>query len=104
MTDSTENGTPTKPNKSRNSNSSVQIQIKPKSRFEFVLRDTGNSEFLDVVDFGDVVCSVKSVILVMGMSVLDRQVRDKRYVICYCGVSSINRLLKIIGLFCKRTL
>ena len=38
----------------QNSNSSVQIQIRPQSQLEFVPRDTEGSEFLDVVDFGDV--------------------------------------------------
>jgi len=31
----------------------VQIQMKPKSQFEFVPRDTTKSEFLDLVDFRD---------------------------------------------------
>jgi len=52
---STENTTPPKSSKPRNSNSSVQIQIEPKSRFEFIPRDTEKSEFLDLVDFGDYV-------------------------------------------------
>ena len=38
MTDQTENNTPAKSTKARNSISSVQIQIKPKSQFEFVPR------------------------------------------------------------------
>jgi len=54
VTDSTENVTPPKPTKSRNSNSSVQTQIKPKFQYEFVPRDTEGSEFFDMVDFGDV--------------------------------------------------
>jgi len=54
MTLSSENATPLKSTKSRNSDFTVQIQIKPKSQFEFVARDTGESEFLDLVDFGDV--------------------------------------------------
>jgi len=52
MTVSTENATPPKSTKSRNSKSSVQIQIKSQSQFEFVPRDTEESEFLDLVDFG----------------------------------------------------
>jgi len=52
---STENTTPPQSSKPRNSNSSVQIQIEPKSRFEFIPRDTEKSEFLDLVDFGDYV-------------------------------------------------
>ena len=55
MTDSTTNAAPPKSTKSRNSDSSVQIQIKPKSKFEFVPRDSEDSEFLDLVDSGDVV-------------------------------------------------
>ena len=57
----TENATPPKSTKSRNSNSSVPIQIKPKAQFEFVLRDTENLEFLDVVDFGGVAIAVETV-------------------------------------------
>ena len=41
-------------NLSQNSNSSVHIQTKPKSQFEFIPRDTEKSEFLGLVDFGDV--------------------------------------------------
>jgi len=61
-TDSTEIATPPKSTESRNSNSSVQIQIKPKSQFEFVLRDTEKPEFLDLVDFKGVAISVETVI------------------------------------------
>ena len=39
MTVSTENATPPKSTKSRNSNSSVQIQLNPKSKCQFVPRD-----------------------------------------------------------------
>jgi len=53
MTDSANIATPPKFTESRNSNSSVQFQIKPKSQFEFVPRDTKKPEFLDPVDFGD---------------------------------------------------
>jgi len=52
MTVSTENASTPKSTKSRNSNSLVQTQNKPKSQFEFVLRDTEKLEFLDLVDFG----------------------------------------------------
>jgi len=43
-------------------NFSIHIQIKLKSQFEFVLRDTEESEFMDLVDFGDVAFSVEIVI------------------------------------------
>jgi len=59
MIDPTANATPSKSFKSRNSNFSVQIQIKPMSEFEFALQDT---EKPDLVDFGDVVFSVETVI------------------------------------------
>ena len=62
LTDSTENATPLKSTRFKNSNSSVQIQIKPKSRFGFLPRDTEDSEFLDLMDFGDVVFSVETAI------------------------------------------
>jgi len=62
MTVCTENATPPKSSKSRNSSSSVQIQFEPKSQFEFVTQDTEEFEFLDLVDFGDVVFSVETVI------------------------------------------
>jgi len=58
MTVSTANATPPKPTKSRNSNSLEQFQMKPTSQFQFVSRDTGKSEFLDLVDFGDQAFSV----------------------------------------------
>jgi len=50
----TENATTQKSKimKSNISNISEQIQIKPKSQFEFVPRDTKKSEFLDLVDVG----------------------------------------------------
>jgi len=51
MTDSTGKVTPSKSIKLWNSDSSVQIHIKPTSQFELVPRDTGESEFLDLVDF-----------------------------------------------------
>jgi len=71
MTVSTENATTPKSTKSRNSNCSVKIQMRPKSEFEFVPRDSEESEFLDLVHF-------------------------EGY-----GVATISRLLKIIGLFCR---
>ena len=58
----TKNGTLSKPTKSRNSNSSVQIQMKSRSQFEFVPRDTEESEFLDLVGFGGDAFSVETVI------------------------------------------
>ena len=64
MVNSTESTTSPKFTKSRNSDSSIQIQIRPKSQFEFVPRDTEKSEFLDLVDFGDVAFSVQTVICV----------------------------------------
>ena len=62
MTVSTENATPPKSTKSRNSNSLVHIQIKSKPQFDFVLRDTEEFEFLDLVDFGVVAISLETVI------------------------------------------
>ena len=62
MTDSTENASHPQSTRSRNSIFSVQIQIKPTSRYEFVLRDTKESESLDLADFGGDVLSVESVI------------------------------------------
>jgi len=49
---------------SRNSNCSVQIQfqIKPKSQFESVPRDTEKYKVLVLVDFGDVAFAVESII------------------------------------------
>ena len=60
MTVSTEDATPPKSTKSRNSNVSVPIQIKSKSQFDFVLRDTEESESLGVVDFGGAAFSVET--------------------------------------------
>jgi len=60
MTVSTEDAATPKSNKCRNSNSLVQIQIK--SKFEFVPRDTKESEFFDLVDFGGAAFSVETVI------------------------------------------
>jgi len=51
MTDSTENATPPKSASSRNSNS---LFFLVHFRFDFVLRDTEKSEFLDLVDFESV--------------------------------------------------
>ena len=59
---STQIATPRKSTTSSNSNSSVPIQIKPKSQFGIVPRDTENSEFLDLVDFGGVAISKETVI------------------------------------------
>jgi len=44
----------------QDSNSSVQIQIWPQSQFEFVPRDTGEIECLDVIRFKGVAFSVES--------------------------------------------
>jgi len=46
-TDSTGNATPPKSHKSRNFNFSTQIQMKPKSQFGFVPRDTKESDLVD---------------------------------------------------------
>jgi len=62
MSDPTKNATPPESTKPSHSNSSVQIQITPKCRFEFVPRDTEESEFLDLVDFGGGAFSVETVI------------------------------------------
>jgi len=62
MIDSTENATPPKSDKSRNSDLFVRFQMKPKCQFEFVPRYTEESEFLDLVGFGDVAFSVETVI------------------------------------------
>jgi len=62
MTDSTEIATSPKSTRSKHSNSSVQIPIQPKSQSEFLPRDTEKSEFLDLLDFGDVAFSVQAVI------------------------------------------
>ena len=58
MTVSTENATPPKSTKSRNSNSPVQFQTEPKSQLEFVPQDTEEFKFLNLVDFGDTVCAL----------------------------------------------
>jgi len=63
LTVSSDNGTPPKSTKSRNSNSWVQFQIKPKSQIEFVPRDTEKTEFLDLVYIGVVAISMETVIL-----------------------------------------
>jgi len=49
------------PRKFTESRNSVQIQIRIKSQFECVSRDTEKSEFLDLVDFGGVAISVEIV-------------------------------------------
>ena len=58
---STETASPRKPTKSTSWDSSVQIQIRPKLQFEFVPRNTEESEFLDLVDFRRVAFSVETV-------------------------------------------
>jgi len=80
--------TPQSP-KARDSNFpdlAVQIQIQILVLFEFVPR---NLIFVDLEDFGGVEISLESVI--------------KMFTSEY-GVATISRLLKIIGLVCKRTL
>ena len=62
MIDSTQIATPPKSTQSKHSNSSVQIQINPKSQVEFAPRDTENSEFLDVGDFGGIAISVEPIV------------------------------------------
>jgi len=52
MTDSTENATHPKSIESKNSDLSVYIQIGPNFQFEFVPRNTVESGFVDVTDFG----------------------------------------------------
>ena len=59
---STENASRPKSIKSRNSNSPVTIQIEQKLHLEFIPRDTEESEFLDLVDFGGAAFSVETVI------------------------------------------
>jgi len=51
-----------KSTKSRYSFFSVQTQIQANSQFEFVLRDTKESELLHLVDCGGVAFSVETVI------------------------------------------
>ena len=62
MTDSTEKASPWKPSTSRNSCFSVQIQIKPKSQFELLPRNTEELKFLDLVHFGGAAFSVESIL------------------------------------------
>jgi len=59
MTVPTENVTFPKSIQSRKSSSSVRIQIRSKFQCKFVPRDTGKSEFLDLVDSRGVVISVE---------------------------------------------
>ena len=66
-TDSTAHAAPPKSTKSRDSNSSLQIQIKSKSQLEFAPWGTEESGVLGLVDFGDVACSVESVIDVLNL-------------------------------------
>ena len=62
MTDSTESATTPKSTESKSSQFSVQVSMKPKSQLEFVPRDFKESEFLDLVDFGDVAFSLEAVL------------------------------------------
>jgi len=59
ITDSTETATPPKSTSSRNSNS---LFFLVHFRFDFVLRDTEKSEFLDLVDFESVANSEETAI------------------------------------------
>jgi len=59
MTVSTEIATSPRSTRSKDPNFSLQIQIQQKSQFEFVLRDTEESEFLDLVGFWNVAISVE---------------------------------------------
>ena len=61
-TDSTEITALPKSTKSQHSDSSVQIQRGSSFQFEFVLRDTEESEFLDSMDFGGAALPVETVI------------------------------------------
>jgi len=56
MTVSTENATPPKSSKSRNTHSPVQIQTKPNLNLKFVAQDMEESEFPDLV--GSDACDV----------------------------------------------
>jgi len=66
MTDSnsTENATPPKPTTSRYLNASVPIQMKPKFQFECAPRGNEESEFFDLVDFGEVAFSLETITVV----------------------------------------
>ena len=90
MTESTEYATPPKSTKSRNSNSSVQIQIKQKSQFELVPRDTEKSEFLNVVDGGGGAFSMK----LLGLFPLKRGKNDVRALASSFGKSFRKYLFK----------
>jgi len=61
--------TPTKSTKSRTSNSLVHIQSSPKFQFQFVSRDTEESEFLDLVDFGHAAFLGETVIAWSGKTI-----------------------------------
>ena len=62
MTHSTANATPPKSSKLRESNSVANNSNDTKFESEFVPRDSKESEFLNLVDFGEVVISVETVI------------------------------------------
>jgi len=84
--------------KSRNFKCMVRIQIKPKSQFEFVLRDTEESEFLDLVDFGDVALSVESVIWMGHVSRINQSRHQHECVIRRNGhVARMNESRLIYG-------
>ena len=67
-----------------NPNSLVQIQIEPKSEFEFVLRDTEEFEFLNLVDFGDVAFPIETVIVEM-LLFENAQQEHRKNVYVYCA-------------------
>ena len=62
MTNSIENATLPKTTKPYNPKSWVQIQIRQDFEFEFVLRETKESVFFDLLDLGSITFSVESVI------------------------------------------
>jgi len=93
MTDSTENATPPKSSKSRNSTSSVQIQIKPKSQLEIVPRDTEEPEFLNSVDFRDLTFSVQTVRVVIPCLEITSHhtlIQSLRYTAISCVLASLH--------------
>ena len=61
MTVSTENEPNPKISKIENLDSPAQIPIEPQSQFELIPRDTNNSEFSVLMDFGGDSFSVKTV-------------------------------------------
>jgi len=102
MTDSSENATPQKSIKPRSSNSLVQIHIKQEFQFEFVPRNTEESEFHDLVDFGDVAISVQSVVPVTRLGherVRERERERERERMLCIGKKPMGR--SIMMSYCK---